>query len=49
MPVHVIKPTSLKELDEANVFVTIIGTDFLKTKKYKLFCNIANNEAYLEK
>ncbi|MCK4395274.1 hypothetical protein KAW96_01625 [candidate division WOR-3 bacterium] len=49
MPVYVIKPTSPKELDEANKFPTIIGTDFLKLKKYKLYCDIANDDAYLEK
>lgn len=47
--VAVIKPTSPKEVVEVQSMPTIIGTDFLKEKRYKLFCDIAGKEAYLEK
>ncbi|MBU1203852.1 MAG: hypothetical protein KKG60_02160 [Nanoarchaeota archaeon] len=47
MKVLFVKPTSQRQ--EIDTMPTIIGTDFLKEKKYKLFCDIANDEAYLEK
>ena len=36
-------------MEEVDRIPTIIGTNFLKEKGYKLFCDIANNEAYIEK
>jgi len=48
MPVQVLKPTSPKEAMEQK-FGFIIGMDFLKEKKYKLFCDISKDVAYLEK
>jgi len=48
-PVCVIRPTSEKEQEELCSIPTIIGTDFLKEKRYILFCDMANNVAYLEK
>lgn len=48
-PVTVIKPTSDKEKEEIGATPTIIGTDFLKNKGYKLFCDMARDIAYLEK
>lgn len=48
-PVIAIKPTSDKEKREIGTAPTIIGTDFLKNKKYKLFCDMAGKVAYLEK
>lgn len=47
--VRIIKPTSIKEMEEVDRIPTIIGTDFLKNKNYKLFCDFAKGEAYLEK
>ncbi len=48
-PVCVIKPTSEKEQEELSKIPTIIGTDFLKEKRYILFCDMDSNIAYLEK
>jgi len=48
-PVCVIKPTSEKEITELSGIQTIIGMDFLKTKKYILFCDMDGKIAYLEK
>lgn len=47
--VKVVKPTSHRDIEEIDRMPTIIGTDFLKKKRYKLFCDIANDVAYLEK
>ena len=47
LPIKIIKPTSAKEIPSG--FSLIIGTDFLKDKGYKLFCDIRNSDAYLEK
>jgi hypothetical protein len=46
MPVYIIKPTSPKK---KQTFTFIIGTDFLKNKGYTLFCDLKNDNAYLEK
>ena len=46
-PIKVLKPTSAKHV--LSGFSFIIGTDFLKDKGYKLFCDIRNSDAYLEK
>lgn len=46
--VLVIHPTSQRDIEEVQAIPTIIGTDFLKEKRYKLYCDIANKEAYLE-
>lgn len=48
-PVCVVKPTSPKEQDDLSSFPTIIGMDFLKKKKYALFCDVDKGIAYLEK
>ncbi len=48
-PASVIRPTSEKESQELSNIPTIIGTDFLKEKKYILYCDMANNIAYLER
>jgi len=48
-PVCVIKPTSDKESNELSNMPTIIGVDFLKSKKYILFCDMDGGIAYLEK
>lgn len=45
----IIRPTSIKDEEEIGVFPTIIGTDFLKEKEYKLFCDFAKEDAFLEK
>jgi hypothetical protein len=47
--VCVIKPTSEKEEQELSNVPTIIGTDFLKEKRYILFCDMDKGIAYLEK
>lgn len=47
--VEVVRPNSLKEIDDVDRIPTLIGTDFLKRLKYKLFCDFAKNDAYLEK
>ena len=49
MPVTIIKPTSIKDMEEVDSIPTILGMDFLKSKGYKLFCDLANQIAYLEK
>ena len=49
MKVIVLQPTSTRNPNEVYSTPTIIGTDFLKEKGYKLFCDMANNEAYIEK
>jgi len=46
-PVSVIKPTSAK--DNLQDIPTIIGMDFLKKKKYILFCDMEGDIAYIEK
>lgn len=46
MDVILLKPTSDKKIQ---ISPTIIGTDFLKEKGYRLFCNMADDVAYLEK
>jgi hypothetical protein len=46
-PVTIVKPTS--EKDNVTEIPTIIGMDFLKNKKYVLFCDVAGEKAYLEK
>jgi hypothetical protein len=48
-PVIVVRPTSPKEEEELSNFPTIIGTDFLKKKRYILFCDMEKGIAYLEK
>ena len=48
-PVCVVKPTSEKEQEELSKIPTIIGTDFLKEKKYILFCDMDGGVAYLDK
>jgi len=48
-PVCVVRPTSPKEIDELSSFPTIMGTDFLKIKKYTLFCDMDKGVAFLEK
>ncbi len=48
-PVCVIKPTCESEREELFGIPTIIGTDFLKEKRYILFCDMDSNVAYLEK
>jgi|TARA_B100001971_G_scaffold203688_1_gene218888 hypothetical protein len=49
IPVKVLRPTSsrIDDLDELDSFPNILGLDFLK--KYKLVCDIKNNEIYLER
>lgn len=47
--VNTVKPTSQKEHIELTSMPTIIGNDFLKDKKLKLFCDFANENAYLER
>lgn len=46
--VEVVKPTSQKDMELLNM-PTIIGNDFLEEKRLKLFCNFAEEEAYLER
>ena len=46
-PVTIIRPTSQKD-NIANT-PTIIGMDFLKQKRYILFCDVSGDLAYLEK
>jgi len=46
-PIVVVKPTSTK--DNLNEIPTIIGTNFLKEKKYTLFCDFNKEIAYMEK
>jgi len=36
-------------MEELLKIPTIIGTDFLKEKRYVLFCDMSSNVAYLEK
>ena len=47
--VCVVKPTSNKEAEDLYSLPTIIGTDFLKEKKYILFCDMSHDIAYIEK
>lgn len=49
MPVTILKPTSIKDIEEVDSIPTIIGMDFLKDREYKLFCDMSNQIAYLEK
>jgi len=37
-----------EEWEEGRIPI-ILGTDFLREKKYKLFCDLANEVAFLEK
>jgi len=46
MDVILLRPTSDKKMQ---LSPTIIGTDFLKEKGYKLFCDMAKDVAFLEK
>lgn len=46
-PVTIIRPTSQK--DNVVNTPTIIGMDFLKLKRYILFCDVSGDVAYLEK
>ncbi|MFH1365092.1 MAG: hypothetical protein ABIH28_00720 [archaeon] len=46
-PITVIKLTSQK--DTSTDIPTIIGMDFLKEKKYVLYCDVSGDVAYLEK
>lgn len=50
IPIRVLKPTSLKikELENLDSFPNILGIDFLE-KGFKLFCNLQENDIYLEK
>ena len=47
LPIKILKPTSTKEIPSG--FSLIIGTDFLRDREYKLFCDIKNSDAYIEK
>jgi hypothetical protein len=49
MRVSIVKPTSLKDIEEIDTIPTIIGTDFLRDKKFILFADIANDKSYIEK
>ncbi len=49
MKVSIIKPTSFRNLEEVDNIPTIIGTDFLKNKKYILYSDISENNSYLKK
>ena len=46
-PITVVKPISQK--DNLEDIPTIIGMDFLKEKRYRLFCDMHKDKAYLEK
>ena len=48
MEVRVFIPNSKEELKEIIQIPTILGTDFLREKRYKLFCDLANEVAFLE-
>jgi hypothetical protein len=49
IPVKILRPSSsqIAEIEDLDVFPNILGLDFLK--RYKLICDIKNNEIYLEK
>lgn len=49
MPISVIRPTSFKEVEEVDNIPTIIGTDFLRAKRYILYCDISGDNSYLQK
>lgn len=46
-PITIVRPTSEKK--NIQEIPTIIGMDFLKEKKYILFCDVNEDVAYLEK
>ena len=48
MEVRLFIPKTKEELKEVAQIPTIIGTDFLREKRFKLFCDLANEIAYLE-
>ncbi|MCK5624834.1 hypothetical protein KAI04_03260 [Candidatus Pacearchaeota archaeon] len=48
-PCVVLKPTSKKKESELGHFPIIIGTDFLRERKYNLVMNFEKKEFYLEK
>ncbi len=48
--IYVLNPTSKKQdsLNQAQSISSILGLDFLRERKFKFFCDMANDTSYLE-